>query len=209
MSPINKLFMLTVKQTLQAKNIENVFFFNKQGSAGNAADLAAAFVADWSPTLRSIQSAQLHWNAIDVINLGDDTDFESLPQSVVGAAGDGDTLPAFNAIGYTLKTVTRAIKPGSKRFAGVLEAVVTNGVAVEPTFVLEIEAVRILLDDTLVGDDDSYDHVVVKRVKELIPDTEPPKFSYRLPETDGECVVGLVKQAFSNLTVTSQVSRKD
>ena len=208
MVALDQVWSLTIKQNMFGRNIENVFFYNGVAPGGNAADLRSAWNTALSVQMRNLQSAELNWTEIDTINLGDLGDFEVFPFAVGGLAGSGDTLPAFNAVGYTLNLVTRAVRPGSKRIAGILEAVQINGVLVEPTYVGHVEAFRILLDDTVVGSDATYQPVVVKRVKEPVVGSVPAQFTYRLPRPPEDATLGLVKSATSSLVITSQVSRK-
>lgn len=208
MVALDLIYSLAVKQNMFGQNIENIFFYEAIGDAGSAGDLRAAWNTALSVSMRNLQSAQLNWTEIDTTNLGDLADFEKFPFAVGGLAGDGDTLPAFNAVGYTLNPLTRAVRPGSKRIAGILEAVQLNGVLTEPTYVGHVEDFRLLLDDVVVGALTSYQPVIVKRVKVPVPDTEPPQFTYRLPKPPEDATLGLVKSATSSLIITSQVSRR-
>lgn len=205
---LSECYQLIVKQELQGRSVENVFFYQAQGVGGSAADLRNAFFETISVAMRNLQSQALVWSSIDTTNLGDETDFEKFPFVVTGLAGAGDTFPAHDAVGYTLNPITRAVRPGSKRIAGVLEQVVLNGVFTDPTYVGQIESFRILLDDPLVGAEGTYDPVIVKRIKTLKPDTNPPQYKYTLPKVGDPYVVGLVKSANANPRVTTQNSRK-
>jgi hypothetical protein len=205
---LSDVYQLTQIQSYQTEEIINTWFFEKIDPAGTAADLAQAFVDTYLDPIRQIQALGLHQDSLRVVNLGDVTDFAELPTDVGGLAGNGDTMPAFVAVGFSLRPNTRAIRPGSKRFCGILEAVITTGVITEPTYVDNVEALRIVLDDNAVGDLAEYQPVIVKRVKYDVPGSDPVRTAYRLPENDGELSLGLVVQAFTNLRVTSQVSRK-
>lgn len=205
---LNDVYQLIDKQMFGQQNLENVWFFERLVPDGNAADLIDAFISDLLPAIRLIQGAGLYHSQITCQSLGDLSDFDTRVTNVFGSGGAGDLLPSFNAVGYSLKPATRAVRPGSKRFAGILEAVVTNGSIIEPTYVANVEALRILLDDNVVGADAEYQPVIVKRVKKDTPPGSKYPFAYYLPTTDGELVLGLVKQALTNTEITSQVSRK-
>jgi len=163
---LDQVYQLIVRQSLFGKEIENVFFYAKQGLVGNATDLRTAFNTTMSVAIRQLQSAAVTWLSVDTTNLGDEADFEKFPFVVGGLAGAGDTLPSHDAVGYTLNPVTRAVRPGSKRFAGILEAVVQNGALTEPTYVEHVEQLRVLLDDALSGAVGSYDPVIVKFIND-------------------------------------------
>jgi len=205
---LSDVYQLIDHQQYINQDIENVWFFEKLDPAGTAADLIQAFITDLLPAVRQIQGSGFYHAFVDCLNLGDLGDFDTEVTNVFGTAGGGDLLPSFNAVGYSLKPATRAVRPGSKRFAGILEAVVTNGAITEPTFVANVEALRIKLDDNVVGALSEYQPVIVKRIK-YVPDPEKPDhFAYRLPTAGDPLVLGLVKQAVTNPEVTSQVSRK-
>ncbi len=206
--PVSDIYSLTVKQRLFGKPVENVFFYEKLDPEGTAEDLRAGWQTLMSVAMVTLQASAVSWVSIDTTNLGDLSDFEKHPVTQSGLAGSSDCMPAFNAVGYTLNPATRAVRPGSKRIAGVLEAVATNGVFTEPTFVDNMEDFRILLDDNVVGALSEYQPVIVKRIKTAVPDTVPQQYTYRLPETGDTLVLGLVKSATSNIRVTSQTSRK-
>lgn len=208
MATLNKTYQLQVKQTLFGQSIENVFFYASQDENGSAEDLRAAFLSSMAIPMRALQSGQVSWQEIDTYSLGDLSDFEKFPQVVAGTAGNGDTLPAHDAVSFTLNPATRIVRPGGKRIAGILEDVVQQGVFTEPGYVGSIEAFRIKLDDALVGTEATYDPVIVKRIKTAIPDTLPQKYKYELPKPGDTLVVGLVKSATVDPYVSSQVSRK-
>lgn len=205
---ISDVYQLTDIQTYGTQEVENVWFFEKLSPDGTAADLIEGFLATYMPAIRQIQAQGIVHTEIKVINLGDLGDFEDMPVSLAGLAGAGDTMPSFVAIGYTLKPATRAVRPGSKRIVGVLEAALVNGVITEPTFVANVEALRIVLDDNAVGSLSEYQPVIVKRIKEPVVGTTPQQYTYRLPHTGDPLTLGLVKQALTNPRATSQVSRK-
>jgi len=206
---ITDVYQLRVIQECLGTSPENVFFFQRLDVLGNAEDLVTSFIAVQLAEYRRIQGAACSTQEIKCINLGDPGDFYDEPLALGGLAGASDMLPPFNAVGFSLRTNTRLVRAGSKRFAGVLEAVVLNGVITEPGYVGAVEDVRLMLDDNVVGTDSDYQPVVVKRIKEAVVGTVPPQFTYRLPTVGDPLVLGLVTQAKTNLKVTSQSSRKD
>ena len=206
---LNDVYQLICRQHLFGRNVENVFFFDGIDGGGSAADLIDGFIASYFPVIRPLQSFSLFWDSIDCYSLGNLADFEKRPHVFQGSAGNGDTMPAFNAVGYTLNPLTRAVRPGSKRFAGVLESVALNGEVTDPTYIAAVEALRVKLDDVIVGALHDYQPVIVKRTKTAVAGTVPQQYTYRLPVAGDPLVLGLVKSATVNMTLTSQVSRKD
>jgi len=206
---LSDVYQVVCKQHLQGKNVENVFFFERITVDGTAEDLEASFETSYFPVIRPLQTFSLFWDEIDVTNLGEDSDFIKKPFVMQGSAGDTDTMPAFVGVGYTLNPATRAVRPGSKRFAGVPESAVTKGEIVEPTYLAAVEALRVVLDDNIVGALATYQPVIVKRIKTAVAGTTPVQYKYALPKVGDTLTLGLVKSANSNIFVTSQVSRKD
>ena len=206
---LDDVYQLKVKQDSNGQTFENLFFFERLDPAGTASDLIDGFVADYVPEMRALQSQSTFVRTIECLNLGDLGDFDNEVLNLAGLAGSGDTLPVFNAVGYSLRLNTRAVKPGSKRISGILEAVVLNGRVTDPTYLAAMEAFRIKLDDEVTGALANYQPVVVKRIKTPIVGTVPQKYKYLLPTVGDPLVLGLVVQALFNQDITSQVSRKN
>lgn len=205
---LNDVYQLTVHQELQGEEPENIFFFERLDPAGTADDLITAFEDTYLDPIRGVQSNQIITRRISCLNLGDLGDFADRVENLAGTAGAGDTMPAFAAVGYSLRLNTRAVRPGSKRFAGVLEAFVLNGVITDPGYLDLLEDLRVILDDVAVGALASYQPVVVKRIKTAKVGYTPPAYKYTLPKDGDPLVLGLVTQALLNPKLTSQVSRK-
>jgi hypothetical protein len=71
-----------------------------------------------------------------------------------------------------------------------------------------MEDLRELLAEPMVGLANTWRPVLVKRIKTLIPDTEPPKYSYRLPGVGDTLVIaGFLSVLVSN-KVKHQISRQ-
>lgn len=206
---LSDIYQLTLNQTLFGRNLQNVFFYERQDPAGSAAALAAAWIEFTMPFYMDLQSASVQNTSVDVINLGDLTDFVSVPDDTVGGYGAVDTMPAFNAVGFSLRLDTRAVRPGSKRFSGVPETVVLNGVLTEPTYLGFVEAARQTLSNPAGTAGDEYNPIVVKRIKTAVAGTVPQKYKYRLPTTGDTLTYGTVVAALADREVTSQTSRKD
>ena len=206
---LNDIYQLTLKQTLFGRNIENVFFYERTAPTGTAAVLVDSWIEFILPNILDIQTSSVQNVSISAINLGDLADFVDVPDDTEGNYGEVDTLPAFNAVGYSLRLNTRAVRPGSKRFAGVPEEASLNGVLVLPGYLTVVEALRQTLLEPAGVVGDTYNPIVVKRVKEEVVGTVPPKYTYRLPTTGDPLVVGEVVNVLTNRNVTSQTSRKD
>lgn len=89
-------------------------------------------IISWANTLinilKPITNINASWSNIRIYNMSNDLDF--IDQELVGAqgTGGGECMPSFTAWGFKMLRSTLATDPGSKRFGGVPEALVTNGI---------------------------------------------------------------------------------
>lgn len=199
---LSDVFKVTDKQRLPSgEPLENVYFYEQIGAAGNASDLLAAFVGDVLPLLKGVQSNQLVHNLIKVENIGDVGDFDEYGAAgQIGAVGlairnEWDCYP------FTLRPSSRAVRPGSKRIGGVYEsdASYTAGVVVDATLLTALHALRAQMGAILEGALESYQPIILKRVLD--------GGTYRLPITDGETVAVAVSTVLLNTKIGHQVSR--
>lgn len=206
--PLNTIYMLRTKQTYGTggKSLESAFFYDHTAGDGNWEDLNDAFGTAIGASMNAIQSAQIKNVSIDTINMGDFTDFGFSVWAGAGAVA-GEVLPPSDAYGFTFKLNTREVSSGGKRFCGVPEAYQNAGEIAGDIVTGGIETLRIALMQELVSADDTWLPVVIKRVKEPITGTVPLQYTYRLPTTDGELVVGEVVVALTTNRVKHQVSR--
>lgn len=207
--PLNKIYQVRFLQTYQTggKASENVFFYDHTAGSGSSAALGAAFGSVVVPLINAIQTQVMKNVGINVINLGDLSDFAPLATAGLGAIS-GATLPPHAAVTYTTKVNTRAVRKGGKRIGGVPESAQTNGVIDDDGYFANVELLRIQLFAELTSLDDTWLPVVIKRVKTLITGTVPPQYTYRLPTTDAELVVGQITVALTTRNVGHQVSRE-
>lgn len=188
--------------------MHNNFFYTSLDAGANAEGLAIGFSAEDAllEKINDTQNPLIKNDGVRIINLGLLTDFYTEPLSGEGLRPAGECLPPFNAVNYTLKLNTRAVRPGSKRIAGVGESVQQNGLITDGDMITAIGALEIELSDTLSDGTHSYNPIVIKRVGLPTPGT-PPYTSYRLPIDDSELVYGVVTAVVVNLVVSHQVSR--
>lgn len=206
---LDSIYMVRHKQTWGSggKPQENVYFFNHTAGTGVAADLANDFGTVIAAAVNAIQSNVVKNVSISVINLGDLGDFA---EPALGGTGSfsGEVLPPFAAVGYTMKVNTRAVRKGSKRYSGIPESVQNFGVISDAGYIALQETLRLALQDEIVSAGDTWLPVVVKRVKTAIPGTTPTQYTYSLPTTDLELVLGEVVVVLTSQNITHQVSRE-
>lgn len=210
MDALNTIYQLKFKQGwggTGGKPQENVFFFKHTAGVGVAADLATDFADAFVPAINAIQCGSNVNIGLDVINMGDLGDFAS-PVITGSGAYAVQPLPPYAAVGYTLKVNTRAVRKGSKRFSGVPETTTEGGIITDADYRAKVNTLRILLMQELVSADNTWLPIVLKRVKEPVAGTTPTKYTYRLPQTDAETVVGEIVVALTTDILSHQVSRE-
>lgn len=188
--------------------VQNVYFYSAEDSDGSAEDLSLAFNNDMlTGLIRDLQSNQFSHTVIGAQSLGNPADFYN--RVLTGAVGvwGTDCLPAFNALNFTLRTASRAVRPGSKRIGGLPDntGVYTNGQVIDVSELATMEDVRIAMSAIITAAGAEYTPVIVKRI--FVPATVDHKAYYRLPETDGELEYFPVSVALVNPVVTHQTSR--
>jgi hypothetical protein len=205
--PLNTIYQLIHNQSFGDEKLLNVYMFNHAVGSGNAGDLASDFLGSIYPAVLDLQCVQIKSDNIEVINLGDLGDFTTLATTGDHGTREGEMLPVFNGIGYTFKLNTRAVRNGSKRIAGIPEVEQVDGTITNAGYITAIETLRNAFLNPITGAGDTWQPVVVKRVRTAITGTVPLKYRYRLPTDDSELVTGDVVAVLSNLKITHQVSR--
>ncbi len=204
---LNTIYQVIHKQLFGSTILtENVYFYDHISGTGDASNLANDFITTAVPLVNAMQSSGVHNQSVDVINLGDTADFDSLTVSGDGA-NVAEPMPAFNAISFTVKSDDRAVRHGGKRIVGLPEAsAVINEITSGP-ILAAMEAYRMFLEDDFVGFADTWKPIIIKRVRTAVTGTVPLRYTYRLPETDLELVTAGVLVALSNVFVQHQTSR--
>jgi len=201
------LFVLDLTQTFLNEPIHNIFTYERQEEDGAPINLINAFIEDVMPALNILQSNKILNRSLKAYSLGS---LDLIDERVVAAGGaiSGDMLPVFNAINYTLKPTSRAVRPGSKRFAGVPEAVQVDGTITDAAYITAMEGLRVAIDASISDEVGGFwAPVVVKRVK-YVPDPErPDHFAYRFPEIGETPVYAALRAVLLNTKISHQTSR--
>ncbi len=206
---LSDTYMLRDIQTYENEEMMNVYFYQDVSLTSDAATLVQLFTDLVIPDIRGIQSTVVTHVLIDAVNLGDSSNFHESKVSLAGTVS-GTPLPAHDAVNMSLRISSRALRPGSKRFTGVLEDFTTGNFITNSQYIAALETLRGKLHDTLVsGSTEVFAPIVVKRVKYLPPGASAPNYAYRLPETDEEFVFGDIVEVLVNLRVSHQVSRNN
>lgn len=159
-------------------------------------------------SLNGLQSTRIRNERLRVLNLFSLSDFYEGSLSGAGVHA-GEMLPLFNAISFTKKVNTRAIRPGGLRVSGISEEASVGGLLTASGFPALLTAARGALALTINEDAvATYRPVVVKRVQYTIDEgLDSERQSYRLPANSGELVMGQVTTVLVNPRISHQVSR--
>jgi hypothetical protein len=135
-------------------------------------------------------------------------DLNEVAVGETGVYGPDDMLPVFNAINFTFKPTSRAVRPGSKRIAGIPEGAQDKGTIENAPYLALIETLRVAYGNEISVDDTNFwQFVVVKRVPYDVPDSDPVRTAYRFPETDEELVFAPLRVVTTTPKISHQVSR--
>lgn len=204
---LSDCYMLRDVQTFNGEKVLNVYFYQDLLLAATAETLVDAWVAGVQPKVLDIQDVIVRHILVDAVNLADPANFFEFAQDV-GGEYDGDALPPHCAVSYGLRLNSRALRPGSKRYTGIPEAVQVNGTITNSTYITQMEALRVQQSDILLsGVLSTFQPIVVKRVPYTPEGSPEGHIAYRLPEDDGEFVFGNVIEALTTTHVSHQVSR--
>jgi hypothetical protein len=201
------IFVLDHVQSFDGEPLHNLYTYDS-GGTGTAVDLINAFRDDMLPLILQLQCAQIRTDTIKAYSLGNLGDLDEQTVDETGANVGLQMLPVFNAVNFSLKPTSRAVRSGSKRIAGIPETVQVDGTITDATYLTAMEALRIAMSNP-ISDDDLvfFDPVIVKRVKYAVPDSDPVRYAYRYPEAGDTLVTATIRAVVLNRKVSHQVSR--
>lgn len=183
----NDLYLLTLFGELFGQQTVNTFTYY-QVTDETAPVTAAQVLADqWAtdfitPTnvLRGPAiSIAMSYKSIRVVNLFNDASdfYEKLLPANTNGTGTGGAMPPFVSYAFRTAWLGSGVRRGQKRFAGVLEDEVNNGVLTS-NVINELEDLRAMLGDPIVASGGNWQPVIVRRVKTLDPETGRYIYSY-------------------------------
>jgi len=206
--PLDEIYHIIHAGTLQGEAVQNDYFYRVDTGVPSALNIAQAFIEDIQPLVVGWLCNNLVFNRVKVINLGDLTDFYDATVTGTGEV-TANMLPPANAVNITMRTDTRAVRPGSKRYSGIGVTAATDGVITDATVIGLINELATALASPIGYDTEPeamYKPIVVKRVFDAEIGEEG---GYRLPKTDGELVFGNVTGALWNTKVSHQDTRSN
>jgi hypothetical protein len=167
---IGNRYELLDGQSLLSQDCLNVYYYvHTAGLAGNALDLIAAWEINLLPLIRNIQSDQLSHVATAARNLDIPTDF-GVVLHVPGLAGNyvQASEPSFVAAAFMMQRLSLATRNARKRYAGVPENEISNGI---PTagYTVNLGTLAVALDNPWLGPAGGiYTPVIMRKTKDPI-----------------------------------------
>jgi len=141
-------FELVLNGTVLGKNTRNVFYFLQSNGATNGAMiLAQEWVSMIFDPLRALISTSATLLSVDCKNLDNPEDFHIEDFGDENGNVTGDCMPPFVAFSFRYNRATLLVRNGAKRFAGVPESSVVNGVVPAGSVLTALQAFAELLDD--------------------------------------------------------------
>lgn len=202
---------LVHEQTYLGQNVNNVYYFRATGAAPSLSTLTSWFETNIVQNTKDIQNDLVTHVNLRVRNLFNVAEAVEEPLTGTGANLSGtEEQPSFLAVSIRLDHVNAAIRPGFKRWSGILEASITDAVlsAGIVTGLGTLGSNLVVPPVVALAD---WQHVIVKRICETPnpdPDAVPSCLKYRLPETQAEADYG-VPVTYEVITQpTTQNSRK-
>jgi len=141
-------FELILNGTVLGKNTRNVFYYlQSNGPTNGAMILAQEWTAQHFDPLRALISTSAILTSVECKNLDNPEDFhvEDFGDETGNVAGD--CMPPFVTFSFRYNRATLLVRNGAKRFAGVPESSVVNGVVPAGAVLTALQAFAELLDE--------------------------------------------------------------
>jgi len=203
---IGDIYQIVDTQEEAGQKALNVYFYKVQSASvtdNDAGSVVAAYIATILPGIAAFQNNDVVHVSVKAQNLFDEADAHEELISVAGDRGEGEILGTFEAVGFRLVGDNASVRSGAKRFAGIDETAVTDGVIDSEVIIGLLDAAAGLLFADLPWGLLAAETLIPVIVKRILTGDE-----YRLPTNSGEAVVSRITDALWSPIVTSQVSRK-
>lgn len=210
MAAIADVVELVHEQTYLGQNINNVYYFRAVNAVA-LSTLTSWFETNVVPNVKANQVDLVNHINLRVRNLFNDVETYEEPLTGVGAVASGvNEMPAFMAYTIRLDHDNGTLRPGFKRFVGVSEASLDDGL-VNGGRILALTTLGDMLVNPPAVVNPNWLHVIVGRVCEEpnpVPGAQPSCLKYRLPESGAELNDGIIVTHEPYAQPTTQNSRK-
>lgn len=187
MGAVGDVYQVLVRATRGGgvNQILNVFFYRMVQAGLGAAELGNQFHLIVYGDMRDCLGTGYNGERIEVANLFDPTDFDVVDTSGENGLLAGTMMPSFVCSSFQCIRKRLDMRHGWKRLGPITEEVCT-GDTYTAAYELACDDLRDRMGYTLQeAAADAFEPVIVKRIKE---EPVPGKFTYRLPENQGELV---------------------
>lgn len=204
MATDNDVYQLTHTQQFYGVEVENVYFYQRgTGITIGAQELVEEWIEQVLPDIQAFQVPECVTTAVTAQNLFSVPDTYSAALNSAGTGSSlGEGMPPMVSAGFTLVRHSPITRNGSKRIAGIGEAVQENGIFQGGTPLGLLQDVADAILRTILGglSIESFFPVIVGRILD--------GGTYRLPASTSEATVNAVDDVTYNVEVTTQNSRK-
>jgi len=199
-------YKVNTYSTFANQACQNEFWYRQGSGAGDAAELAEAFIDVVLAAMRAIQASVVLYNLLKVYNWGNEADFVELDLTGLNGLDTNTAHPPFCALGFSTPRKLASMKAGQKRLAGALESNDTNGLITNAAYLTKMDDCADAFSDDLVGGTtgSTWGMVIVQRVLTRVGS----KQYYIVPNPIGTGQWYPADEWSKKVQVTSQVSRK-
>lgn len=207
------IVQLTLRGSVLGELMENVHFYRVSDtpSEGYLSGLCTSFEETVLPLYEDVQHQFVLYEQLVARNIFNTDEFILTPlDPSAGQGTTSDPTPSFVAANIKLTRGNSSVRNGRKSIAGAMEGQMVQQ-QWDTSYLSALQALADGLAATLnPGLIDLFAPVIVGRVKEPIPDTEPQQYTYRLPETQIEMGDNwaLIVSALASPDVSTMNSRK-
>ena len=202
---------LVHEQTYLGQTVNNVYFFEAAVAEASMSDLANWFETNVVTKVKLLQNDLVNHVNLRLRNLFNEAETLEEPLTGTGTITSSDIeLPSFIASQVRLEHASGAVRPGFKRYTGMTEGSLTDGL-LNITPISKLEDIADLLVNPPVVANSGWAHVIVGRLCEVpnpTPNEVPACLKYRLPQNQAELVVAYPIAYTVYAQITSQNSRK-
>jgi len=210
---IGDIVQLTLRGSVLGELMENVHFYRVEDAptAGYLIGLCDEFESEVRPAYATVQHDECLYTERVAQNLFNFDEYILTPLTPDNGSGTtSDPVPSFVAASIKLTRGNSSVRNGRKSIAGAMEGQMIQQVW-DAGYLTNLQTLAdALAQELFPGGVDRFLPVIVKRVKTLIPDTEPPQYTYTLPTTQVEMGANwaYVVSALASPDVTTQNLRK-
>lgn len=160
-----QLFRVIDRQLLQDEEVLNVYWYSNEDPLNTylASQIAGAFISNVIPQITAIQNAAITHEEVEVDDVLSITNFHTASAGSIPGTGGGEVLPKYVTSGIRFQRTTKETRNGYKRWSGIQETNITNGVYTAG-FITALQTLgTFLIGNTQLGLATPVEPVIVRR----------------------------------------------